>query len=412
MIQRADILIEQNRYEEANSILIELLAKEPNNVYLLARTGELAIELNDLDRALSLINQAIAQDPEMNFLFYIKARVFIKKKNYNEAEECLDQAIQLNPEDPDYYAMWSSIKLNRKQFQAAYDLANQALELDGEHIHALNMRSTALLKMDRKEESFRTIQDALQEDPNNAYTHANMGWNLLEQKEPEQALKHFQEALKIDPNYDFAQAGMMEALKARYMIYRWFLQYSFWMGRMTSKYQWGVIIGFYLVMKGLRMVADYVEQAAPYLLPLSIALSFVAFSTWIITPVSNLFLRLNTFGKHLLDEKEKMSSNFVGGSAVIFSLAVISYYATNDMLWLPVAAYGFAMMVPYSLMFRESKFKHAFLIYAVTMAILGVAAIGVTFLTGELMNLLGIIFLFGIVGFQWIANFLMIREDG
>ena len=77
------------------------------------------------------------------------------------------------------------------------------------------------------------------------------------------------------------------------------------MSNLTAKYQWGVIIGFFLGFRGLETIARNNEGLQPYLIPLNISITFIAFSTWIIAPVSNLFFRFNKYGQLLLDKKEK-----------------------------------------------------------------------------------------------------------
>ncbi len=307
--------------------------------------------------------------------------------------------------------MLASIKLSRKQFEEALELANKALEIDAENLLGLNIRSTALIKLNKHEESFHTIEGALREDPNNAYTHANYGWGLLEKGDHKKAMEHFRESLKNDPNSGYAQSGMLEALKATNPVYRLFLKYSFFMSNLTAKYQWGVIIGFYVVFRILKSVATNNEALQPYLYPLLVALAVVAFSTWVLNPVSNLFLRFNTYGKLLLDKNEKTSSNFVAASMATFVIGILLYFILGDDKFLSVVVFGFAMMLPFSLMFSPTKYKHAFLIYAVAMSLIGLAAIVLTFFTGELFNMLSVIFIFGFVGFQWVANYLLIKED-
>jgi hypothetical protein len=217
--------------------------------------------------------------------------------------------------------------------------------------------------------------------------------------------------LKSDPNFAYAQAGMLESLKATNLAYKLFLKYSFWMGNLTSKYQWGVIIGFYFGVKGLRILAENNEALQPFLVPLIVILSLVAFSTWVMRPISNLFLRFNRYGQLLLSKDEKMSSNFVAISLGIFVLSIVLYFSSSEELFLIVAAFGFAMMLPYSLMFSPSKYKHAFLIYSIAMTVVGMLAIGLAFLEKEIFNTMSMIFIFGFIGFQWIANFLLIKED-
>ncbi len=410
-LSRVDILIQQDKFDEAEKILKDLLSEEPNNVVLLSLFAEVNLQQDRLDIARKVIDNAIGLAPDSAHLFFVRARISIGQENYKDAEKDISQAIQLDPDDANYFALLAHVKLSRKQFEEALTLANKALAIDAENLLGLNTRSAALIKLDKSEESFLTIEGALREDPNNAYTHANYGWGLLEKGNHKKALEHFKESLKNDPNFAYAQAGMLESLKATNVAYRLFLRYSFWMGNLTSKYQWGVIIGFYLGSRVLRTIANNNEALQPFLVPLIIILALIAFSTWVMRPISNLFLRFNKYGQLLLGKDEKLSSNFVAVSLGIFLLGVILYVVFTDEKYLVVTAFGFAMMLPYSLMFSPSKYKHAFLIYAIAMTVVGVLAIGLVFAEEELFNTMSMIFIFGFIGFQWIANFLLIKED-
>lgn len=408
---RVEILIQQKKFADAEKILKGLLSEDSGNIQYLSLLSEVYLQQNKSDEAKSIIDHAIGISPDSPILFYIRSRISIQENDYNEAESNIRQSIKLDPYDADYYALLASIKLSRKQFEEALELANKALEIDAENLLGLNIRSTALIKLNKHEESFQTIEGALREDPNNAYTHANYGWGLLEKGDHKKAMEHFRESLKNDPNSGYAQSGMLEALKATNPVYRLFLKYSFFMSNLTAKYQWGVIIGFYVVFRILKSVAANNEALQPYLYPLLVALAVVAFSTWVLNPVSNLFLRFNTYGKLLLDKNEKTSSNFVAASMATFAIGILLYFILGDDKFLSVVVFGFAMMPPFSLMFSPTKYKHAFLIYAAAMSLIGISAIVLTFSTGELFNMLSVIFIFGFVGFQWVANYLLIKED-
>lgn len=410
-LSKVEILIQQKKFGEAEKLLSDLLTEDSNNIHFLSLLAEVFLQQDKFENANSMIENAIGLSPDSPHLFYIKSRVAIQQENLSEAEKNINQAIELDPYDADYFALLANIKLGRKQFEEALEIANKALEIDAENLLALNTRSTALNKLNRSEESFETIEGALREDPNNAYTHANYGWGLLEKGDHKKALDHFKKALSNDPTFDYAQLGMLEALKATNPIYRLFLKYSFFMSNLTAKYQWGVIIGFYLGFKALRTIAKNNEALQPYLIPLIIALGLIAFSTWVIAPISNLFLRFNKYGQLLLDKKERMSSNFVAISLGACIVGLLLYFALSDEKMLTIAVFGFAMMLPLGTMFSPSKNKYGLLIYTIALAIIGVIAIGLTFSTGEMFNLITVIFIIGFVAFQWVANYMLIKED-
>ncbi len=409
-LAKINILIDQKKYAEAERFIKDLLSEDAHDIDLLALLSEVKMGQHQLDVAEEVINTAIGLAPNYAYLFYIKSRIMIQKSDFVEAEKNIQEAIQLDPYDSDFFALLSLIKMETKLYEEALTFANKALEFDSENLLGLNTRSTALLKLNRTEDSFETIRGALRHDPNDAYTHTNYGWGLLEKGDHKKALEHFKEALTNDPTFEYAQAGMLEAIKATNPIYRLFLKYSFWIGNLTEKYQWAVIIGFYMGFKVLRSIAANNEALQPILTPLLILLAVIAFSTWVINPISNLFLRFNPYGQFLLEKNEKMSSNFVAVSFLVFIVGIISYFVFSDIRFLSVAAFGFAMMVPLSVMFSVTKRKNLLLIYTIAMAVIGIAAINITFTTGEIFNLMTSIFIIGFVAFQWIANFFLIRN--
>lgn len=411
IIQRAELLIHQGKYKQAGELLAGLLAENPDNRKVLILMSEVQLQTNNSDEADRLISIAIGNNPDDDYLQYLKARVLLKKEKFNEAENYLKKATSINPYSADYFATWAMVKLHRKQFETALEYAENALELNSENILALNTRSSALLKLKRSDDAFKTIEGALREDPENAFTHANYGWNLLENGNHNKALKHFSIALHSDPTLEYAQAGMMQALKARYLIYRLFLKYAFWMGNMSGKYQWGVIIGFYILYRILNSIAINNPNIEPFIVPILILMALLAFSTWIIAPVSNLFLRLNKFGKHLLDKREKQSSDFVGISLIVAGLSVILYFATNINGWLALSILGLTMMIPFSIMYKPAKRKNVLVIYAYSLLAIGLFSVFVAFLNGELINNLSTIYILGLFVFQIVANTVAINKD-
>ena len=409
-LSKVGILIQQKKYEAAEQILRQLLSQDATNIHYLSLLAEVNLQQDRLDKAESIIEDAIGLSPDTPHLYYIKSRIDIQKDQYDDAENSIRQSIELDPYTADYFAWLANIKLARKQYEESLNLANQALEIDPEDLLALNVRSTVLLKLNRKEESYETIEGALRNDPNNAYTHANYGWGLLEKGDHKKALKHFKEALKNDPNFEYAQRGMIEALKATNPIYRLFLKYSFWMGNMTAKYQWGFLLGLYFGTQALNRLADANESLRPFLAPVILLLTIFAFSTWVIKPISNLFLRFNAYGKFLLDKKEKLSSNFVAVALLLFLTGLLAYIFSSDQRYIYLAAYGFAMMVLCGVMFLPSKYN-SLLYYTIAMAVLGLTGLWMAFTNNPGFEGISYAFLIAFIAFQFLVNFVLIRRN-
>src|SRR5436190_595817 len=142
-----------------------------------------------------------------------RALILHQQGRHADAERELRQALGMNPNDWAAHAMLALCLAERKEFAQANYEADAAV---------------GLVKLGRRGEAGAAIDAALARDPQNATTHANQGWTLLHQGDPRKALEHFREALRIDPDLEWARAGIVEALKARYVAYRWILMYFLW----------------------------------------------------------------------------------------------------------------------------------------------------------------------------------------
>ncbi|HZY81638.1 MAG TPA: tetratricopeptide repeat protein [Cyclobacteriaceae bacterium] len=410
IIQRATLLIEHKRFEEAERELRILLASDPNHPYALALLGLSKTELGKHDEAVGYLKQALGQQPDNSYFLYLLGLVQLRKDNIKEAEKYLLSAISYDPHNANYFGTVALIKLQETQWEDALTYANRGLQVDPENLVCLNARSTALLKLDRKEESYETIKEALHNDPHNSYTHANLGWGLLERGDYQKALESFREALKLDPENEHAKAGLVEALKARYWFYRVFLKYSFWMSNMSSKYQWFFILGLWFGVRLLNGLSKSNPGLEPFVTPIIYLYMAFALSTWILEPISNLFLRLNVYGRYALNEEQMKASTFTGIGFAITILGLIGLLFTSTGTFVYMAFYGVGVMVLCSAMFKPSvKSKR---MIAMALAI-GLCLVGFLFLLIEFgggnAGLLLSIFLIGTVAYQFVINALISR---
>lgn len=406
-LQRARLLIEQRRYKEAEKELQRSLASDPVNPETLSLLAVCKSNDKKYEEAEELIRSAISISPDDPFLIYIYAKILFDQNKYRESEKNVREAIRINPFNAAFFGLLAAIFLNRKEWTKSLEYANKGLEISPDNLTCLNIRSTALIKLDKKEESYNTINEALNHDPNNAATHANLAWGLLEKGDHKKALIHFQRSLQLDPESAFAKQGLVEALKARYWIYRIFLRYRFWISNMKSGAQWGIMIGLYAASRVVNFVAESQPALEPFLMPLVYLYVAFALSTWIIVPVTNLFLRLNVYGKYALTKKEIETSTFVG---IFLVLAIASFLIC---LFIPSAfffmlgLFGVTMLIPVSsmLMPDTAKGKTILIAYAVGLGLAGVLGLFLL-LTGrfQLFDTVAAIYLIGIFLYQWVAN--------
>lgn len=410
ILQRASLLIQHRRYEDAQKELRQILASEPNHPYAHALLGVSFTELGNHDEALKHIETALGQQPDYAYYHYLQGLVRLRKGKQEEAVSSVLTAINFDPHNADYYGLISMIRLDEKNWEEALTFANRGLQADPENLVCLNSRSTALLKLNRKEESYQTIKEALHNDPHNAHTHANLGWGLLEQGKHKEALESFRESLKLDPENNYAKAGLVEALKARYWFYRAFLKYVFWIQNKNTKYQWAFMIGIYIGIRLLNGVSRTYPALAPIATPIVFLYTLFALSTWIVTPLSNLFLRFNIYGRYALNDDQIKASNFTGAGAVLMIAGLVGLIITGSGFFVNVMILGIGFMILLSSMFNpqnQNKRRIAILL-ASALCLCGTVSLVISFLGGE-AGVLWLVFLFGAFAYQWIINALITR---
>lgn len=410
LLERATQLVAQNRFKDAENSLREVLTQNPSNIEALSLMAVCHSGQDNHAEAIKLIRQAIAMEPDNDRLLYLHAVFSLRNDSFSESEKFIKNAIDFNPTQPEYFGLLASIKMQKKDWSSALELANKGLALDPDNLTCLNTRSTALFKLDKKDEAYSTIREALEQDPENDSTHANIGWSLLEQNDHKKALQHFSEALRLNPENAYAKAGLVEGLKARYWFYRIFLKYAFWVGNMKGKGQWMLIIGMYVGVRILTSVGESNPGWSFLINPIIYTYFIFALSTWLIEPLSNLFLRLNVYGRFALSQEEIKSSNFVGVFLVIGLLGGLMFLLTDISQFSLVLLYGLFMMIPLASMFKGStpRNKKILIAYTVILGLIGLGAIiGEFTLIAE--NPLVMMFIWGTVIYQWVANALIIR---
>jgi tetratricopeptide (TPR) repeat protein len=260
---------------------------------------------------------------------------------------------------------------------------------------------------------------ALARNPGNSLTHANQGWTLLEQGDPKKALEHFREALRLDPTNDWARQGIVEALKARNLIYAVMLKYFLWMAKLSPNVQWGIIVGGFLGNRLLGGLANANPDLAPWVLPVRIVYVVFAVMTWIADPLFNLLLRLNRFGRLVLDREQTVASNFVGACILLALLSLGGCVVFGfDGGWLAGALVYGLLVIPLSGTFRCSVGwpRQAMAAYAGAMALVGTVAVALHFVgaKGTVFRDLGVIllglFALGAILSGWVANFLIMQR--
>ena len=414
--ERAMILHQQRRFADAERELKQVLAGEPHNANAHAMLGLCLAERRQFAEASAEADAAVGLAPDFSFAHYVRARVLNERNRFEEAEVAVTEALRLDPFNAQYYALLANVRFGQRRWPSALEAAENGLSIDPEHSGCVNLRAMALVKLGRKAEAGAAIGGALARDPHNGVTHANQGWALLHQGLHKPALEHFREALRIDPELEWARAGMVEALQARYLVYRWMLRYFLAMSRLSRRAQWGIVIGAYLAFQLLNGVAQSYPAIRPIVWPLLIGYTLFAYLSWTAGPLFNLLLRVNRFGRYALSREQTVASNWVGAALLGAMASIVVWALRVQLVWLLAAVFFVLMVIPISAVFKcpQGWPRRVMSAYAIGMAAVGAAALVLAFNVSaigdaryESARAFAMAFLLGLVLQGWVGNLLL-----
>lgn len=413
VLQQAQLLISRHRYKDAEELIRSTISQDIENAMAYSLLAIVLVSQDKAKEGLPAAQHAIALEPNSSYHYFAYSFVLGKLRKYEDAVREVQTALRLDPLNAHYHAHLSSLFLQLKEWKRALEAAKKGLELDPQNDMCANYRAMALTHLGEGAQAAHSIDGLLSRNPENALSHANQGWTSLHQGNPRQALVHFREALRLQPDMDWARRGTLEALKARNIIYRWVLAYYLWISRFKANVQWALILGAFFGIRIVRAIGAANPALAPWLSIVIFAYIVFVFSTWVASPLFNLFLRLDPFGRMVLDERELKMSNWVG-VAILAALGFgVSGWISGLSSFTGAAVGAFAMILPISALARaETKSTQTILgIYALLLAIAGLVWLALSFLgldnpAGSFLTL----FLIGWILNNWLASYLISRE--
>ncbi len=404
-LQRIHLLIDQNRFDLAEKELLAVLSRDPYNHEALCLNAYLAVKSNS-QKALVKIEQLLSEYPDSSYGYYLMAMYELDKVGSKAAHQSIRKAISIDPNGAELWTLKALIEHEDDKFKEGLISVERALEIDPEYAKALNTRSLLLRRLGRKQEAMATAAEALRINPTDSMSHYNQGMRQLENSDHQKAMESFSESLRINPlDNELAREGLILAIKASNGFFRAFLRFQFWMANQSSKNQWYVIVGFYLLFRLFRYVAVSSPEYRVFLVPLLILMGLFAILTWIMSPVTDTFLLLHPFGRNLLNTRERISA-ILCSSFLLIAIPLVSIGLLNERDFLLYSGLILvAMSMTSGIMFNERSGNT--LLYA-SIAMLTLGLIGIIFQylrTSDGLTPFTAFFFLLFVGFQFFANY-------
>jgi tetratricopeptide (TPR) repeat protein len=357
LMQRARLLLQQNRTEQAAEQLMQVLAHEPDLSEAHALLALCWLENKDKwHDATREAEYAIHLEPDSPLAHYVHACVLDKRSRTNEAIEAIVEAIRLDPSSSHYYAKHAALLAQKTKWQEALEAASIGLSLDPEDTSCASLRAFALERLGRTTDALAESAKAVSRAPDSGDAHSMRGWALLQNGKYQEAQIAFREALRLEPTHEFARLGMIQALNSNNFLFRMMFRFHSFASRMGSSSQWMLIIGLLVGMRALRAFAAANPQWQPYVTPISILYIAFCMLSWIADPLFNAFLRFHPFGKFLLSQKEKWASSIVAGLLIAAILTALTLGIQQD--WVGAILMGLVFVflsIPVTIAFNVDR---------------------------------------------------------
>lgn len=411
------LLQDQGRLVEAEACFYGVLAREPENDFVLGRlalcqmhqTGKKKVALASIDGAIRLR----ADEP---FYHSLRSLILSDLRRGREALDSVDHALAIDPDDSFTLSAKAAAYCAMERWSEGEDWSRRALAVDPDNAMAANLLAHTLRLQGKRELNAAAVARLLEADPEDSFAHVNAGWSSLHRGDRRQAEVHFREALRLEPESNAAREGLIESFRARSLFYRVYLGYSFFMQRFTGGKQWLIILGVYL---GYRFSRTYLETIHPFsAATLAILWLGIVLWVWLAPGVGSFLILLDRSARLALKSGERYQGIAVGGGLALGIAATAAGFFTGYSPALLAGVGLVASTVPASLAFANESRSGRIVFGVLTGVVYGATLVtflleAVLFPANDLHPLtsgLGGVALLAAIASTWLGNFRSLRQ--
>lgn len=226
-IQRAELLMELRRYDAALKELMEALRHDPENVSVYENLCWCFYKQKQYSVAEEWAGKVVAASPDSYSGYYYLSICAGSQGQLAKAKKYINQALGCNPYWSGLYGYKAELFIAEEEWEKAEEEARRGLAINPDDKICQKNLTAALTKLRAKNKLEESLKIALERSPDDANTHLSAGWSLLETGKIKAARQHFETALAKNPEEPLAKEGLLEAIKAKNLLYRLLLKIDF-----------------------------------------------------------------------------------------------------------------------------------------------------------------------------------------
>jgi len=225
LLRRAEIYLDQQRYEEALADANEAIRLTNKNPYANFIRGCVYMQLKKLDAAIQELQFAASGMPKHLASHFWLARCLLMKDRLRDAIEELNTVVKIDPRFTTARLVLASAHLQNGYPDGAITTLADALHFDSRNVEVHRLLGIAYLHKGEYERAEREFAKMLEIDPDAARAHQVLAGIKLAKGKVDEAIEHCRAALAVEPkNVDihfllglaYMRRGRFEGAKAQF----------------------------------------------------------------------------------------------------------------------------------------------------------------------------------------------------
>lgn len=204
--------LEAGKYEQAESIYLQIIEQQPNNGLAYKNLGNTAFSLGKLEEAIAYYQKGLLLQPDAGITYYHLGLIFHKQNKFEQAQAYFEQFLALNPNAAEGFNCLGNSLQRQGKFEEAIACYQKALTLEPNDALTINNLGTTFQAVGKLEEAIACYEKALTLEPNNAMAHNNLGGFLVEQYQFEKGMTCYNRAIEIEPesgDFHWSRASLL-----------------------------------------------------------------------------------------------------------------------------------------------------------------------------------------------------------
>ncbi|MES9950270.1 MAG: tetratricopeptide repeat protein [Candidatus Thiodiazotropha sp.] len=209
---KASTLIKQQAFEEAGTLLQEVLEADPKyKDALLVRAG-MSLLSDDPDKGIADLRTLLREDPSYVKAHRLKARAHLKKGDIELARQSLEDAIRIRPEETAANFELVQLLINTREFDDAVTVLQKMRRFAPDNIKVLQALALVHDKLKRWGEVADIAEVLVSKHPESPHGYYYRGLSQLNRNMASSSIADFEKVLELKPNSIEALIGLAKGL--------------------------------------------------------------------------------------------------------------------------------------------------------------------------------------------------------